>query len=213
MLLNFEWLLEHRGCLFVFFYSFTLVFYLFIFVTLACRPVVGEWNVIVKIIKNVEMLLTLWTHLLRQHFQIPDISYAYNFASLTLSVLYEGYYKGLFSRSEFIILSHARSARITRGSQADCDFALVIILSFYRFGIRSCLATSHKQILKKPFSMTSSCILGFQATWQPTWAHFIHLLFSVYFGNRLAIANSKVFVRQIAAGCKHNSAKSLPWKM
>ena len=69
----------------------------------------------------------------------------------------------------------ARSALITRGSQADCDFALVITLSFYSFGIRSCLATSHKQILKTPFSMTSSCILGFQATWQLTWAHFIHL--------------------------------------
>ena len=73
----------------------------------------------------------------------------------------------------------ACSARITRGLQADCDFALVINLSFYRFGIRSCLATSHKQVLKTPFSMTSSGILGFQATWQPTWAHFIHLLFTV----------------------------------
>ena len=32
--------------------------------------------------------------------------------------------------------------------------------SFYRFGIRSCLTTSHKQILETPFSLTSSCILG-----------------------------------------------------
>ena len=32
----------------------------------------------------------------------------------------------------------------SRGLQADCDFALVINLSFYRFSIRSCLATSHK---------------------------------------------------------------------
>ena len=39
-------------------------------------------------------------------------------------------------------------ARITSGSQADCDFALVINLSFYRFSIRSCLATSRKQILR-----------------------------------------------------------------
>ena len=51
--------------------------------------------------------------------------------------------------------------------------------SFYRFGICSCLATSHKQILKTPFNMTSSCILGFQATHPVTWAHFIHHLFIV----------------------------------
>ena len=53
----------------------------------------------------------------------------------------------------------------------------LINLSFSRFGIHRCLATSHKQILKTPLSMTSSCILGFQATWQPTLqptcAHFI----------------------------------------
>ena len=36
--------------------------------------------------------------------------------------------------------------------------------SFYWFGIRSCLATSHKQILKTPFSITSSCILSFQTS-------------------------------------------------
>ena len=64
-------------------------------------------------------------------------------------------------------------ARCARGSQADCDFALVINLSFYRFSIRSCVATSRKQILKTPFSMASSCFLGFQATRSPTWAHFI----------------------------------------
>ena len=98
----------------------------------------------------------------------------------------------------------ARSARITRGSQADCDFALVMNLSFYRFSIRSCLATSHKQILNTPFSMASSCILGFQATRPPTWAHFIHPL-----ANRLE--NRKVFPRQITAGCKHNSARLDKW--
>ena len=48
----------------------------------------------------------------------------------------------------------------------------LINLSFYRFGIHSCLATSHKQILKTPLSMTSSCILGFQATWQPTYMNY-----------------------------------------
>ena len=37
---------------------------------------------------------------------------------------------------------------VTRGSQAECDFALVKNLSFYRFGIRSCLATNDKQTLK-----------------------------------------------------------------
>ena len=33
--------------------------------------------------------------------------------------------------------------RSARGSQAECNFALVMNLFFYRFGIRSCLATSH----------------------------------------------------------------------
>jgi len=37
---------------------------------------------------------------------------------------------------------------VAPGSQAKCDFALVINLSFYRFGIPSCQATNHKQILK-----------------------------------------------------------------
>ena len=32
--------------------------------------------------------------------------------------------------------------------QAECDFTLVINNSFYWFGIRSCLATNHKQTLK-----------------------------------------------------------------
>ena len=68
--------------------------------------------------------------------------------------------------------------------------------SFYRFGTRSCLATSHKQILKTPFNMTSSCILGFQATRVETWAH-------VY----CTLANRKIFLRQITGGCKHNSVR------
>ena len=30
---------------------------------------------------------------------------------------------------------------VARGSQAECDFALVINVSFHRFGVPSCLAT------------------------------------------------------------------------
>jgi len=75
---------------------------------------------------------------------------------------------------KFLILSHAQ---ITRGSQAECDFTLVINLSIGF--VSSCLATSHKIMLKTPFNIMSSCILGFQATGPPTWAHFIHPLFTV----------------------------------
>ena len=53
--------------------------------------------------------------------------------------------------------------RITRESQANSDFRFGH-KSSYRFGIRSCLGASHKQILKTPFNMTSSCIFGFRAT-------------------------------------------------
>ena len=74
--------------------------------------------------------------------------------------------------------------------------------SFYRFGIRSCLATSHKQILKTPFNMTSSCILGFQVTGPATFYSS-----SVY----CTLANRKVFLRQITAGCKHNTARLEKW--
>ena len=83
----------------------------------------------------------------------------------------------LFSRSEFIILPRAQGSYHARiASKLRFGFGYK---SFYRFGIRSCLATSHKQILKTPFNMTSSCILGFQATSAATWAHFIHPLFIV----------------------------------
>ena len=68
-------------------------------------------------------------------------------------------------------------ARAARGSHEDRKRTAISLWS-YRFSIRSCLATSHKQILKTPFSMASSCILGFQATRLPTWAHFIHPLFT-----------------------------------
>ena len=70
----------------------------------------------------------------------------------------------------------ARAARVSREDRTKLRFRFGH-KSFYRFGIRSCLATSHKQILKTPFNMTSSCILGFQATSAATWAHFIHPLF------------------------------------
>ena len=45
--------------------------------------------------------------------------------------------------------------------------------------------------------MTSSCILGFLATRPVTRAH--------------RLANRKVFVRQVTAGCKHNSVRSDKW--
>ena len=76
----------------------------------------------------------------------------------------------LIRASEFIILSRAQRA----------DHARIVSelrvghKSFYRFGIRSCLATSHKQDnLKDAFNMTSSRTLGFQATRPATSAHFI----------------------------------------
>lgn len=47
----------------------------------------------------------------------------------------------------FIILGERVYNFVARGSQAECDFALVINLSWYRFGIRSCLTTNHKQTL------------------------------------------------------------------
>ena len=53
-------------------------------------------------------------------------------------------------RSEFINLSRAQRAYHARiASELRFRFGHK---SFYRFGIRSCLATSHKQILKTPYS-------------------------------------------------------------
>ena len=109
-----------------------------------------------------------------------------------------------FWRSEFIISSRAQRAdhaRIAR--QLRFRFGRK---SFYRFGIRSCLATSHKQILKTQLNMTWSCILVFQATRPATWAHFIHPLFIVHTSE-----NRKVFLRQKTAGCQHNSARLDKW--
>ena len=65
------------------------------------------------------------------------------------------------SKSEFIILSRTDHTHV-RYSRKDRNRSAMLFghKSFYRFGIRSCLATSHKQILKTPFSMTSSFILG-----------------------------------------------------
>ena len=50
--------------------------------------------------------------------------------------------------STCVILAERVYNFVTRGSQAVCDFALVKNLSFYRFGIGSCLATNDKQTLK-----------------------------------------------------------------
>ena len=55
-----------------------------------------------------------------------------------------------FSRSEFINLSRAQRAYRARiASELRFRFGHK---SLYRLGIRSCLATSHKQILKTPYS-------------------------------------------------------------
>ena len=102
--------------------------------------------------------------------------------------------------SEFIILSRAQRADYARIA-SELRFRIGH-KSFYRFGIRSCLATSHKQILKTPFNMTSSCILGFQAT-RPATSYSS----PVY----CTLANRKVFLRQITEGCKHNSAQLDKW--
>ena len=85
--------------------------------------------------------------------------------------------------------------------------------SFCRFDIRSCLATSHEEIIKTPLSMTSSCILEFQATGPLTRAHFYSSSDYCTLANRLAnpLANRKVFLRQITAGCKHSSARLDKW--
>ena len=54
---------------------------------------------------------------------------------------------------------------VAPGSQAKCDFALVINLSFYRFGIRSCQATNHKQTLKD--ATQHDVIMHFGCPWCP----------------------------------------------
>ena len=67
----------------------------------------------------------------------------------------------LILASDFIILSRAQRADHARIA-SELRFGHK---SFYRFGIRSCLTTSHKQDnLKDAFNMTSSRTLGFQAT-------------------------------------------------
>ena len=76
----------------------------------------------------------------------------------------------LIFASEFIILSRAQRADHARIA-SKLRFGHK---SFYRFGIRSCLTTSHKQDnLKDAFNMTSSRTLGFQATRPATSALFI----------------------------------------
>ena len=54
--------------------------------------------------------------------------------------------------------------------------------------------------------MTSSCILGFQATRPPSRAHFIHPLFTTRW--RIASRISKHFWGKRTAGCKHHSVLS-----
>ena len=61
---------------------------------------------------------------------------------------------------------------------------------------------SNKPQKNPPFNMTSSCILGFQVTGPATFYSS-----SVY----CTLANRKVFLRQITAGCKHNSAQLDKW--
>ena len=94
-----------------------------------------------------------------------------------------------FSRTKRVDNFLACSARFTRGSQAECDFAMVINLS-YRFGIRICLATSHRQIPKTPFSMKSSCILCFQAKRPPIRVLFILCLLYVGESQSISVANN-----------------------
>ena len=64
----------------------------------------------------------------------------------------------------------ARAARVSREDRTKLRFRFGH-KSFYRFGIRSCLATSH--------NMPPLCSLGFQATRAATWVHFIHPLFYI----------------------------------
>ena len=79
-----------------------------------------------------------------------------------------------FLHTHYVILAERVYNVVARGSQTEFNFALVII--------RSCLATSHKQILKTPCGMTSSCILGFQATRPPTIGWQINRKGSLYTG-------------------------------
>ena len=98
---------------------------------------------------------------------------------------------------------------VARASREKCKRSAIPLghKSFYWFGIRSSLAASPIQILKTPFSMRSSCILGFQATRPLTRAYFIYPLFTVRW--RIALSNGKVFLRQITAGCKHIGVRAI----
>ena len=70
---------------------------------------------------------------------------------------------------------------------------------FLRFGIRSCLATSHKHILKMPFNMTSLYILGFQVTRPPT-GLFYPSLFTVRWRIAWRIAKYKLWYQDTSPG-------------
>ena len=77
---------------------------------------------------------------------------------------------------------------------------------FYRFGIRSCLARSHKQMLKTQFSMTSLSV-----SIQHGHRLGLILFILVYCALANCLANRKVVLRQITAGCKHNSGRLDKW--
>ena len=96
-------------------------------------------------------------------------------------------------------MQHAYHARIA--SQLRFRFGHK---SFYRLGIRSCIRTKHKTT---PFSMTSSCILGFQAT--QLVSHRLGLILFILC--LLYVGESKVFLRQITAGCKYSSVRFDKW--
>ena len=100
--------------------------------------------------------------------------------------------------------------QIARGSQEECDFALVINLSFYRFGIRSCLATNHKQTPKDAIQqdvIVHGRFLG-NTTGQPPAKLFILCL--LYVGDSpWRIAEYPSGKQQRAA--KHNSGRFDKW--
>ena len=92
---------------------------------------------------------------------IPPFTLTEQPAACALIGAKKGVIFALILASEFIILSRLQRADHARIA-SELRFGHK---SFYRFGIRSCLTTSHKQDnLKGAFNMTSSRTLGFQAT-------------------------------------------------
>ena len=84
--------------------------------------------------------------------------------------------------------------------------------SFYRFGIRSCLAISHKQILETPFSMTSSCILGKRIIGDFSSEQLLHLFrFPVLTYVAETPGESQSISEANNSGLEHNSARLDKW--